>query len=64
MLRKHGPSGFFLIDEEAIVIEWVFRMQECGLSISLHQLKLKVAKLTKNCTTPCKNGIHGTPWWH
>jgi hypothetical protein len=29
------------------MVAWVFSMQEVGLSISLQQLKMKVAKLTK-----------------
>jgi hypothetical protein len=44
-LRKHGPPRVLLIDEEAIVVEWVFGIHECGLLISLHQLKFKVGEL-------------------
>jgi predicted secreted hydrolase len=29
-----------------VVVAWVLSMQEIGLSISLQQLKMKVAKLT------------------
>jgi len=36
MSRKCGPPKILSIDEEAIAVEWVFGMQECGLSISLH----------------------------
>jgi hypothetical protein len=62
--RKHGPLGVLSTDDKVILIEWVFGMQECDLSISLHQLKLKVAKLTQTCATPFKNGILRTSWWH
>jgi hypothetical protein len=34
--RKHGPLGILSVDEEVVVVEWVFGMQECSLSISLH----------------------------
>jgi len=63
-LRKCGPLGVLLIDEEAIVVESIFGMHKCGLSISLHQLKFKVVELTQTCATPFKNSIPGTSWWH
>jgi hypothetical protein len=47
-----------LIDEkEVIIVYWVLGMQECGLSITLQQLLLKVAKLTQTQVTPFKDGI-------
>jgi hypothetical protein len=46
MLRKCGPLGVLLVDEEATIVERAFGMQECGLSISLHQLTLKLVELT------------------
>jgi len=39
---KCGPPKVLLVDEKATVVEWVFGIRECNLSISLHQLKLKV----------------------
>jgi len=42
---------------------WILGMQECGLSITLHQLKLKVIKLTQTRPTPFKNGIPRNSWW-
>jgi len=40
-----GPRGVFIEEEDSVVIAWTLSMQECGLSISLQQLKMKVAKL-------------------
>jgi hypothetical protein len=34
--KKRGPLGILLIDEEVTVVESIFGMQECSLSISLH----------------------------
>jgi len=45
-LRKCGPPGVLSANEEVTIIEWVLGMQECDVSISLHQLKLKVVELT------------------
>jgi hypothetical protein len=44
--KKHGPPRILLTNEEVTIVEWVLGMQECNLSISLHQLKPKMAKLT------------------
>jgi len=63
-LRKRGPPGVLSIDEDAIVVESIFGMQECGLSISLHKLKIKVAELTQTSATQLKNGIPRTSRWH
>jgi hypothetical protein len=38
-------------------------MQECGLSVTLQQLKLKVAKITQTRPTPFRNGVLGDSWW-
>jgi hypothetical protein len=40
---KMGPRGVLT---NAIMITWTLTMQECGLSINLQQLKMKVIKLT------------------
>jgi hypothetical protein len=39
-------------------------MQKCGLSITFHQLKMKVVELTQTKPTPFKNGILGNSWWY
>jgi len=40
-----GPRGVLTKEEDIIVIAWTLAMGECGLSISLQQLKMKLAKL-------------------
>ncbi len=47
-----GPKRVLIKEEDAILIKWTLDMQECGLSISLQQLKMKVAKLTQTKDTP------------
>jgi hypothetical protein len=47
--------------EDQGVVVWVLAMLE--LSISLQQLKLKVAKLIQTRPTPFQGGILGNFWW-
>jgi len=49
--------GVLTEKEDATVITWTLALGECGLSISLQQLKMKVEKLTQN-------GIPGNSWWY
>jgi hypothetical protein len=44
--RKMGLGGVLIEKEDSKVIAWTLAMQECGLSISLQQLKMKVVELT------------------
>jgi hypothetical protein len=44
--RKMGPRSVLIEEEDAIMITCTLTMQECGLSISLQQVKMKVAELT------------------
>jgi hypothetical protein len=44
--KKMGPRGVLIEEEDSIVIAWTLAMQECGLCISLQQLKMKVTELT------------------
>ncbi len=41
-----GPIGVLIEEEDLVVIAWTLAMHECGLSISLQQLKMKVVELT------------------
>jgi hypothetical protein len=50
--RKMGPRRMLIEEEDSIVIAWTLAMQECGLSISLQHLKMKVAKLAQIRVTP------------
>ncbi len=46
-----GLGGVLTEKEDDIVIKWTLNMQECGLSMSLQQLNMKVAKLTQTRDT-------------
>jgi hypothetical protein len=62
--RKVGLTNVLIKEEDVIVIAWVLGMQECGLSITLQQLKMKVAELTQTKPTPLKHGVSGKTWWY
>ncbi len=57
--RKMGPRGVLIKVEDLGVIAWTLAMQECGLSISRQQLKMKVIKLTQTRVTRFRDGILG-----
>jgi hypothetical protein len=44
--NKMAPRGVLTKEEDVVMITWTILMQECGLSISLQQLKMKIAELT------------------
>jgi hypothetical protein len=50
--RKMVPRGVLIEEKDAIMITWTLVMGECGLSISLQQLKMKVVKLTQTRVKP------------
>ncbi len=47
-------------EEDSIVIAWTLTMQECKLSISLQQLKMKGCKVDQKRVTQFQDGIHAT----
>ncbi len=56
-----GLGGVFINMEDAdVVVAWVLAMHEVGMSIIMHQLKMKVAELTQTMATPFQNGITST----
>jgi hypothetical protein len=56
-----GPKGVLIDGENVVVImAWVLAMQEVSMFIIMHQLKMKVAKLTQTMATPFQNGIPST----
>jgi hypothetical protein len=63
-LKKQGPQGVLTNQEDETLMAWILGMQECKLSITLHQLKMKVAKFTQTRPTPFKNGIPKNSWWY
>ncbi len=50
--RNMGPRRVFIEKGDSTMIAWTLAMQECGLSISLQQFKMKVAELTQIKVTP------------
>jgi hypothetical protein len=46
-----GLGGVLIEIEDSAMSAWTLTMQECGLSISLQQLKMKVAELTQTRVT-------------
>jgi hypothetical protein len=44
--RKLGPIGVLIEENDVVMIKWTLDMQECGLSLNLQQLKMKVVELT------------------
>ncbi len=58
--RKMGVKDVLTNEEDVIVMAWVLAMQKVGMSITMHQLKMKVAKLTQTMATPFQNGTPST----
>ncbi len=50
--KKPRPTCMLIVEENQVVVVWVFSMQEVRLSINLQQFKMKVAKLTQTRPTP------------
>ena len=50
--RKRGARSILHPHEEDEIVAWLLRMQEIGHSITITQLKLKVAELTQTGVTP------------
>jgi hypothetical protein len=42
--KKMQPGGVLIKEKDAAMIAWILTMQECKLSITLQQLKMKVVK--------------------
>jgi hypothetical protein len=38
-----GPINVFIKEIDVVVLAWIITMQECELSITLYQLKMKIA---------------------
>jgi hypothetical protein len=52
-----GPTSLLTKEKNKTIIEWALAMQECGLSITIQQLKLKVVKITQTRPTPFKDVV-------
>jgi hypothetical protein len=62
--KKMGLASVLIEEEDVIVITWVLGLQECGLSITLQQLKTKVTELIQIRPIPFKHGVPGKTWWY
>jgi hypothetical protein len=58
-----GPTSLLLKEEDKTIVEWALAIQECGLSITIQQLKLKVVKITQTRPTPFKDVVPRNSWW-
>ncbi len=58
-----GPIGVLLEREDAAVMAWTLTMQKFGFNVTLHQLKLKITKITQTRLTPFKDGVLIDSWW-
>jgi hypothetical protein len=63
-LKKTRLANVLITKEDKVVVFWVLAMQDVGLSISVQQLKMKVAKFTQTKSTPFQGGILKTSWWY
>jgi hypothetical protein len=57
--------GWKIEEKDVAMIKWTFDMQQCGISISLQQLKMKVAKTTQTKDTLFWNGMsnNSSTWY-
>jgi hypothetical protein len=63
-LRKQRPQGVLTNEKDEPLLAWILGMQECGLLITLHHIKMKVVELTQTKPIPFKNGIPRNSWWY
>ena len=62
LTRKKGPPIVLTKSEEKTLEEYILKMQEYGLPLSMDQLRLKVAEMTQQRVTPFRDGIPGNGW--
>jgi hypothetical protein len=43
--KKMGPTSVLTKEKDVTLVAWILGMQECGLSITLQKLKMKVVEL-------------------
>lgn len=54
--------GVLTNEEEAHLVDYLFKMQTLGFPLTNGQLKDKVGILTQSRMTPFKNGVSGIGW--
>ncbi len=57
-----GLTSLLTKEEDQTMVEWELVMQECGLSITIQQFKLKVVKITQTRPTPFKDVVPRNSW--
>jgi len=62
--KKTGPTSLLIEEEHVTIVAWILGMHECGFSIPLQQLKIKVAELTQTRPTPFKHEVPRKTWWY
>ncbi len=60
--RKIGPLDVLMQKEDEVIVVWVLSMQECGLFITLQQLK--GGKSDSNLTHPISKWATKDSWWY
>lgn len=61
--KKRGGNSVLTKEEEEEVVQYVLAMCDRGLGLSPLTLKMNVADITRNCSTPFWNGIPGDGWF-
>jgi hypothetical protein len=62
--RKPGLQETLSAEEEDSIVQWALKMQEEGETLTIQQLKLKVAEMTKaRGTTAFASHVPGAAWW-
>jgi hypothetical protein len=62
--RKTKLVSVLIAKGNQVVVFWVLAMQDVGLSISVQQLKMKVAKFTQTRLTPFQGRVLRTSLWY
>ena len=60
--RKRGVKAVLSPAEESLIVDYLIRMCDRGYGLSPRALKMKVYEITKNRSTPFKDGIPGGGW--
>ncbi len=58
-----GLEGVLKTEKDVEMIKWTLIMQECGLSINLQQLNMKVTN-TQTRPISFRNEIPNNSWWY
>jgi hypothetical protein len=62
--KKMGPTSLLTEEKHVTIVAWILGMHECGFSIPLQRLKIKVVELTQTKPPPFKHRVPRKTWWH